>query len=70
MDLGRPDRSQRLEAIAAEYARLGPTEIAGRDAAKIDAALGVARRALATLADADLLSQPEADAARGRLSGA
>jgi 3-hydroxybutyryl-CoA dehydrogenase len=56
--------------IAAEYARLGPTVIAGRDATKIDAALGVARRALTTLADADLLSQTEASAAQGRLTGA
>ena len=55
--------------IAAEYARLGPTAIAGRDAAKIDAALGVAQRALTTLADAELLSQADADAAQGRLSG-
>jgi 3-hydroxybutyryl-CoA dehydrogenase len=56
--------------IAAEYARLGPTTIAGRDAAKIDHALGVARRALDTLVDADLLDRAAADTAQGRLSGA
>lgn len=55
--------------IAAEYARLGPTQIAGRDEAKIAAALAVARRALATLARERLLAPAEADAARARLSG-
>lgn len=55
--------------IAAEYARLGPVQIAGRDDAKIAAALGVARGALATLSDAGLLDPAEADAARARLSG-
>ena len=56
--------------IAAEYARLGPTVIAGRDGAKIDAALAVAHGALRTLADADLLGATEAEAASARLSGA
>jgi 3-hydroxybutyryl-CoA dehydrogenase len=56
--------------IAAEYARLGPTIIAGRDGAKIDRALGVARQALATLADAELLDRDAAERARERLSGA
>src|SRR4051812_35996837 len=56
--------------IAAEYARLGPTVIAGRDVAKIDHALGVTRRALDTLAEGDLLDRAEADAAQARLSGA
>ena len=46
--------------IAAEYARLGPTQIAGRDDDKIDAALDVACGALATLADAGLLDPAEA----------
>lgn len=55
--------------IAAEYARLGPVQIAGRDDAKIAAALDVARRALATLTDAGLLDPAKADAARARLSG-
>jgi 3-hydroxybutyryl-CoA dehydrogenase len=56
--------------IAAEYARLGPTTIAGRDGANIAAALDVAHRALTTLADAGLLEPSEADTARARLSGA
>jgi 3-hydroxybutyryl-CoA dehydrogenase len=55
--------------IAAEYARLGPAVIAGREATKIDGALAIARRALDTLADADLLSRVEAEAAHARLSG-
>jgi len=55
--------------IAAEYARLGPVQIAGRDAAKIAAALETARRALATLARERLLDPAEADAAHERLSG-
>jgi 3-hydroxybutyryl-CoA dehydrogenase len=55
--------------IAAEYARLGPTQIAGRDGAKIAAALGVARGALDTLAGAGLLDPAEAVAASARLSG-
>jgi 3-hydroxybutyryl-CoA dehydrogenase len=55
--------------IAAEYARLGPTQIAGRDAAKTAAALGVARGALDTLAGAGLLDPAEAAGARARLTG-
>jgi 3-hydroxybutyryl-CoA dehydrogenase len=55
--------------IAAEYARLGSTQIAGRDAGKIAAALGVARGALETLAGAGLLDPGEAAEARGRLTG-
>jgi 3-hydroxybutyryl-CoA dehydrogenase len=55
--------------IAAEYACLGPTQIAGRDPGKIESALGVARGALETLADAGLLDPAEAAEARGRLSG-
>ena len=55
--------------IAAEYARLGPTTIAGRDKAKVAAALAVAQGALATLAREGLLDQEEADAARAWLSG-
>jgi 3-hydroxybutyryl-CoA dehydrogenase len=55
--------------IAAEYARLGPTQIAGRDDAKIAAALAVARDALTTLANERLLDPAEAEAARSRLSG-
>lgn len=55
--------------IAAEYARLGPTQIAGREGAKIAAALGVARGALETLARAGLLDPAEATAASARLSG-
>ncbi len=55
--------------IAAEYARLGPVQIAGRDPAKIAAALDTARRALATLARERLLDPAEADAAHARLSG-
>jgi 3-hydroxybutyryl-CoA dehydrogenase len=55
--------------IAAEYARLGPVQIAGRDDAKIAAALDVARGALTTLADAGLLDPTEAKTARAQLSG-
>jgi 3-hydroxybutyryl-CoA dehydrogenase len=55
--------------IAAEYARLGPTQIAGRDPDKIAAALGVAHGALETLAGAGLLDRAEAAEARGRLTG-
>ena len=55
--------------IAAEYARLGPTQIAGRDGAKIAAALGVARSALETLADEGLLDPAEAAVARANLAG-
>ncbi len=55
--------------IAAEYARLGPVQIAGRDDAKIAAALDTARRALDTLAREQLLDNTEANAARARLSG-
>ncbi len=55
--------------IAAEYARLGPVQIAGRDPAKIAAALDTARRALATLARERLLDPAEADTAHARLSG-
>ena len=55
--------------IAAEYARLGPTQIAGRDADKIEAALGVARGALDTLAGAGLLDPAEAAKARRQLTG-
>jgi 3-hydroxybutyryl-CoA dehydrogenase len=55
--------------VAAEYARLGPTAIAGRDDAKIDQALGIARLALTTLADAGLLDPAEAKEAEARLSG-
>lgn len=56
--------------IAAEYARLGPTVIVGRESAKIEAALGVAHRALNTLAGADLLAADAAKEAAARLSGA
>ncbi len=55
--------------IAAEYARLGPTQIAGRDDAKIAAALETAHRALTTLVNEQLLGPAEADAAHARLSG-
>src|SRR5436305_14687819 len=55
--------------IAAEYARLGPTLIAGRNDAKIAAALDVARGALATLAREGLLDPDEATAAQRRLGG-
>lgn len=55
--------------IAAEYARLGPTQIAGRDNGKITAALDVAHRALTTLVNEQLLDPAEADAAHARLSG-
>src|SRR5437763_4113957 len=56
--------------IAAEYARLGPTQIAGRDDAKVAAALGVARGALETLAGAGLLDPTHAAMSAARLSGA
>ncbi|MDQ2787033.1 MAG: 3-hydroxyacyl-CoA dehydrogenase family protein, partial [Chloroflexota bacterium] len=55
--------------IAAEYARLGPTQIAGRDGAKIAAALDSAHRALSTLVNERLLDPTEADAAHAHLSG-
>ncbi|MHB8644757.1 MAG: 3-hydroxyacyl-CoA dehydrogenase family protein [Thermomicrobiales bacterium] len=55
--------------IAAEYARLGPTQIAGRDEAKIAAALDTAHRALTTLVTERLLAPAEGDAAHARLSG-
>jgi 3-hydroxybutyryl-CoA dehydrogenase len=55
--------------IAAEYARLGPTQVAGRDAAKIAAALDTAHRALTTLASERLLAPAEAEAAHAHLSG-
>ncbi len=55
--------------IAAEYARLGPTQIAGRDDTKIVAALDTAHRALTTLVNEQLLDPAEADAAHARLSG-
>ncbi len=55
--------------IAAEYARLGPTQIAGRDDARIAAALDTAHRALITLVNEQLLDRAEADAAHARLSG-
>src|SRR4051794_25672290 len=55
--------------IAAEYARLGPTQIAGRDDAKVAAALAVAKGALETLARAKLLDPTEAATAAARLSG-
>ncbi len=55
--------------IAAEYARLGPTQIAGRNDAKITAALDSAHRALTTLVNEQLLDPAEADAAHTRLSG-
>ncbi len=55
--------------IAAEYARLGPVQIAGRDDTKIAAALDTARCALATLAREQLLDPSEAEAAHARLSG-
>lgn len=55
--------------IAAEYARLGPAVLVGRDGAKIDHALTVARGALTTLADAGLLDRAAAVDAAARLSG-
>lgn len=54
--------------IASEYARLGPTVLVGRDGARADAALAVARRALDTLADAGLLSAGDAATASANLS--
>ncbi len=53
--------------IAAEYARLGPTAIAGRDTAKTGTALAVAHTYLTMLETAGLL--PDAETARGNLSG-
>jgi len=55
--------------IAAEYARIGPTQIAGRDDTKIAAALDSAHRALTTLVNEQLLDPAEAVAAHTRLSG-
>jgi len=54
--------------IAAEYARLGPTALVGRDAGRADAALAVARHALDTLAAAGLLPPDEAATAAANLS--
>lgn len=54
--------------IAAEYARLGPVQIAGRDAGRTDAALGVAHGAIGTLETAGLLVAAEAITARDNLS--
>ncbi|MDQ6834288.1 MAG: 3-hydroxyacyl-CoA dehydrogenase family protein [Chloroflexota bacterium] len=55
--------------IAAEYARVGPTQIAGRDDTKIAAALDTAHRALTSLVNEQLLDPAEAAAAHARLSG-
>lgn len=72
----RPDGSFRAAVIgtgsmapgiAAEYARLGPTALVGRDAGRADAALAVARAALDTLAAGGLLARADAAAARENL---